>query len=233
MKPAMELVHHAEPPRERSPFAAARVHRQLTVEEAARRAGLAADQVTWLEEGRVYRFPSSDDAIMAALLYATALGIDHREARALAGLPVPPLPPEANRVGRLAVVGGLALTLLLLVVLVLIPGVRGPSTDRPSVAQPRLPPPWKVDVDILNGNGDINYTRRVASHVGALAYRVQRVTRADRFDYPTTAVYYEPGGQALAIRLARQLGVATRPLPGGNDPNRLVVIVGPERGPGE
>jgi hypothetical protein len=34
------------------------------------------------------------------------------------------------------------------------------------------------------------------------------------------------------VRLARQLGVVTKPLPGGTDPNRLLVIVGPQRGPG-
>jgi hypothetical protein len=55
------------------------------------------------------------------------------------------------------------------------------------------------------------------------------VSRATRFDYPETAVYYEPGGLALANRLARQLGVETRPLPGGMNARRLVVIVGPPR----
>ena len=48
---------------ESSPLASARLHRKLTVEEAARRAGLTADQIEWLEEGRVYRFPSADDAL--------------------------------------------------------------------------------------------------------------------------------------------------------------------------
>src|SRR5437660_6300598 len=57
-----------------SVLARARVHRQLTTEEAARRAGLPEEQVRWLEEGRVYRFPSADHALLAMLLYATALG---------------------------------------------------------------------------------------------------------------------------------------------------------------
>ena len=35
----------------------------------------------------------------------------------------------------------------------------------------------------------------------------------------------------VAARLARQLGVGTRPLPGGDNRKRLVVIVGPHRGP--
>jgi hypothetical protein len=75
----------------------------------------------------------------------------------------------------------------------------------------------------------MNYTRSVASKIGALAYRIERVTRADRFDYPQTAVYFHPGGERLGERLARQLGVSARPLPGEGDPRRLVVVVGPAR----
>jgi hypothetical protein len=55
------------------------------------------------------------------------------------------------------------------------------------------------------------------------------VTRADRFDYTQTAVYFHPGGERLAERLARELQVSARPLPGGGDPRRLVVVVGPAR----
>ena len=83
----------------------------------------------------------------------------------------------------------------------------------------------------LNGSGDINYTRRVASRIGGLGYHITRVTRATRFDYPETAVYYAAGGDAIAKRLARDLQVPIRPLPGGDDVQRLVVIVGPKRGP--
>ena len=95
-----------------------------------------------------------------------------------------------------------------------------------------LPPAWRVDVDVLNGSGDINFTRRVASRIGSIGYRIHHVGRANRFDYPRTAVYYEPGGQRLAVRLARQIGVVTMPLPNGRNPRRLVVIVGPHKGPG-
>src|SRR5919206_540003 len=100
-----------------------------------------------------------------------------------------------------------------------------------AAAEAKLPPPWRVDVDVLNGSGDINYTRRVASRIGAVGYRIHHVGRANRFDYVRTAVYYEPGGQPLAVRLARQLGVVTMPLPNGRNPHRLVVIVGPHKGP--
>jgi transcriptional regulator with XRE-family HTH domain len=71
----MELVHPLEPNGEESPLARARLHRKLTVEETARRAGITAEEVRWLEEGRVYRFPRPDDALIATALYATALGL--------------------------------------------------------------------------------------------------------------------------------------------------------------
>src|ERR1051326_9492262 len=103
---SMELVQPLEGVAEHSPLARARVHRQLTVEETARRAGISEEYVRWLEEGRVYRFPSPDDALLAALLYATALGIDNREARALAGLPLPAGPVERNPMPRVVVLGG-------------------------------------------------------------------------------------------------------------------------------
>src|SRR5437870_7275912 len=83
-------------PAEESPLARARIHRQLTVEEAARRAGLAPEEVRWLEEGRVYRFPSADHALVATVLLASALGIGHREALELAGRHVPPRPLQVN-----------------------------------------------------------------------------------------------------------------------------------------
>src|SRR5438045_1764773 len=122
---------------EPSPLASARLQRKLTVDEAARRAGISPEQIRWLEEGRVDR--------------------------------------------------------------------------------------------VLNGGGDIYYTRALASKIGGLGYKIRRVTKANRFDYPTTAVYFEPGGDAYGARLAGQLGVEAKPLPGGSNPRRLVVIAGPPR----
>jgi hypothetical protein len=227
--PDQEAVH------DRSALASARLHRQLTVEEAARRAGLTPDQVQWLEEGRVYRFPSADAALEATLLLAAALEIGRREARALAGLPVPPRPLDVNPVGRLIGVAALSAALMGLVAFVLVPALGdepAPAVD-PVVAQAAtLPKPWAIHVEVLNGAGDINWTRQTASRIQSLAYTVKKVGRADRFDYPQSAVYYSPGGRLIAVRLARQIGFVTRPLPGGTDPKRLVVIVGPQRGPG-
>jgi transcriptional regulator with XRE-family HTH domain len=217
-----------------SPLASARLHRQLTVEEAARRTGLTTEQVEWLEQGRIYRFPSSDDALAASVLYASGLHIEPREAREIAGLPVPPT-PVANRPGRLAVLAGLVLASAALAAVFLLPGGdrRSAAARRAAAAEAHLPPPWKIEVDVLNGAGDIDNTRRVASRIGALAYRIHRVARADRFDYQRSAVYFEPRGRALGVRLARQLGVVALPLPAGTNPRRLVVIVGPRKGPGD
>jgi len=223
----MELVQPLDPIGGTSPLAAARLQKGLTVEEAARRAGLSADEVEWLEAGRVYRFPSTDAAIVATLLYATGLGLDHREARIVAGLPVTPRPVEIARKGRIVVLVAAAATLGALVSAVVLP--HGGHAAAPASAANQLAPPWKIAIDVLNGGGDINFTRQVASRIGALGYHIERVGRANRFDYPQTAVYFEPGGEAIGLRLARQLNVPLRPLPGGRNPSRLVVIAGPAR----
>jgi len=162
----MELAQPLEPTGEDSPLARARVHRQLTLEETARRAGITPEEAQWLEEGRVYRFATSDDALLAALLYGTALGIDNREARELAGLPVPALPAQRNPVSRLIVLGAILIALAVAGAVVLVSHTGGHARAAASV--PILPPPWRVDVNVLNGSGDINYTRQVASTVQAL-----------------------------------------------------------------
>ena len=229
--PGRALTAAVTPP---SPLAAARLLRQLSVEEAARRSGLREEEVEWLEEGRVYRFRTTDEALATAVLYATALEIPHHEARQLAGLPAGHVPAKANRLGRAAALGAAVVAVLALVAFVIVPALdsrSGPSAaEREAAANAQLPPPWHVDVDVLNGSGDINFTRTVASRIGAIGYRIHHVGRANRFDYTRTAVYYEPGGQRLAVRLARQIGVVTMPLPGGKNPHRLVVIVGPHKG---
>lgn len=229
----MEAARTLEARAGHSPLAAARLRRQLALEEAAALAGISADEATWLEEGRVYRFRSPDQALLACVLYAAALEVDLREAREMAGLPTPPRRRGANPLGRLIAVGALAAMVSGLIVGVTFTTFDlGGSTDaapRARQAGPRLPAPWRIQVDVLNGSGDINYTRRVADRISALGYTVERVARADRFDYPQTVVFYEPGGRGIAARLARQLEVTARPLPGGKNPLRLVVVVGPGR----
>jgi transcriptional regulator with XRE-family HTH domain len=209
---------------EPSPLASARLQRKLTVDEAARRAGLTSDQIDWLEAGRVYRFPSADDALVAVVLYAAALGIDHDEARGLARLPVEGRPERFPR-ARIASAGA-GLVVLAALAFTLLGGFGGHSEQHKTRA---LPPAWSLSVDVLNGGGDIYYTRAVASKIGALGYKIKRVAKANRFDYPNTAVYFEPGGEEYGARLAQQLGVEARPLPGGRDSRRLVVIAGRPR----
>jgi transcriptional regulator with XRE-family HTH domain len=203
-----------------------RLQRKLTIEEAAKKAALWPEQIEWLEEGRLYRFPGYETAVLALLRYATALGVDHREARALSGMPVEP--PTRRPVARwIAAAAATAVVVAVTLALTVdLGGGGGRASAKSSAAT--LPPPWKVSVDVLNGSGDINYTRRVATRVGSYGYRIEHVTKANRFDYRETAVYYEPGGAALADRLATQIGCGTpKPLPGGKNPRRLVVIVGP------
>jgi transcriptional regulator with XRE-family HTH domain len=224
---AMELAHDTEVGAEQSPLATARVHRQLTLEEAARRAGISADEARWLEEARVYRFRSPDDALLAALLYATALGIDRREALELAGRPAPPRPASLSLWPRVAVLGTIAFVVAAAVLAaVYLPG-RGNGGAALRRPQPTLPPPWAIRVDVFNGAGDINHTRQLASRIGAIGYRIGHVGPARRFDQRETVVYYEPGGLALGERLARQICAPLEPLPHGSNTRRLVVVVGP------
>ena len=226
MNAFMEAVM-TEAREEPSALARARLQRQLTPADAARRAGLTPDEVEWLEEGRLYRFRSSERATLALLLYATSLGINRREARRLAGLPLGP--PSSNQRGRLAVGAGLAATALAVVLALVVPPRLGDGGDGNAASARALPPPWRVSVEVLNGGGDITYTRRVADRIGSFAYQIKRVSRAGRFDYPETSVYFPPGGEGIGRRLADQLRVTARPLPGGKNARRLVVIVGPPR----
>jgi len=211
---------------DRSLLAAARLHRQLTVAGAARRAGIPEDEARWLEEGRIYRFRSVDAAMLSLLLYATALGVDHREVQELAGLPVPPKPFEAGNRVRFAVVAAVAALLAALLTAVGFSKLGDTATLKPLPRVPQLAPTWKVNVDVFDGAHNIVRARSVASKIGAFGYQIRRVRKATSSNYPRTTVYYEPGGDAYGARLARQLGVTAAPLPGGRNPRRLVVIVG-------
>jgi hypothetical protein len=226
----MELVTELKGRTERPPLAAARLRRQLTVERAAKLARLTPDEVSWLEEGRLYRFDSSESAVTALLLYSTALGVSRREARQLAGLPVLPRPTLTDAKSKTAFGMGLSVVVATVAAALLLPGlVRGSSPEQEGASQAGLPATWKISVDVLNGSGDMNYTRRVADRIGSNAYRIERVSRADRFDYPETAVYFHTGGERIAERLADELQVPAKPLPGRGNPKRLVVVVGPAR----
>jgi hypothetical protein len=217
-----------------SPLGAARLRRRLTVEEAAARARMEVDHVKSLEENCMYRFGSNADALAAALVYATALGISEREARQIAGLPVTSRLVDPWSLRRsMAICAFLAAMGMLLWF-----GFRPEfGSDAPAAATPAagqtpadpttvLPEPWEIQVDVYNGTGAGNAAASMANQVAGLAYQIGKVGNAKQDGYRRTLVYYAPGGQEIAARLGHELGVGTAALPGGDNPNRLVVIVG-------
>ncbi len=218
------LEHYAGP----SPFEAARAKRGLTREEAAARSALGVDEITWLEEGRLYRFRSAHQAVAAAATYSAALGVDHHEALELAGRPVPPLAKDTRRY-RIMVGGGIAALVLLLVAAIGIGSkVTGGGSGTGNGVAAKLPPTESIKVDVYNGAGDMTFTRSVADRVTALGYSLRHTRRVPgTFSYRETSVYYPPHAEAIAARLAKSLCVGTKPLPHGTDRRRLVVIAGP------
>lgn len=216
-----------------SPLGAARLRRRLTIEEAAARAEMDVDALRSLEENRVWRFGSNADAIASALVYAAALGVSEREARELAGLPVRPRLIEPWWRRRWLAVGSAACALAAGVALFLQPSL-GRNESRAAIppavqskpAPPKLPERWEIEVDVYNGTRVGNAAASVANDVAGLAYRMGEVGNAKRRDYTKTLVYYPPGGEEIGRRLATELGVGTAALPSGDDPLRLVVIVG-------
>jgi hypothetical protein len=222
----LELAHPLDAVPQHSPLADARERHGLTPAQVAYRTGLSEEEIEWLEEGRLYRFPSQNKAILAAVVYATAVGIDRFEARKLAGLPVTGI-SRVNAKARLVVVGAVAALLSALGVMLVTPDLQLTQTRTvEAIPNANLLPPWKLQVTVENGSGDINWTRTVASRIGAMGYTIARVGRADKFDYPRTTVYYGSGGSGVATRLARQLGVTPAQAP-GLGPRELLVVVGP------
>ena len=196
---------------------------------------MAVDQVKSLEENCMYRFGSNADALAAALVYATALGISEREARQIAGLPV-----TSRLVDPWSLRRSMAICAFLTAVGALVwfgfrpelgsesSAAATPAAASQTPADPRaaLPEPWEIQVDVYNGTGAGNAAASMANRVAGLAYQIGRVGNAKRDDYRKTLVYYPPGGQEVAARLGHELGIGTAALPGGDNPNRLVVIVG-------
>jgi transcriptional regulator with XRE-family HTH domain len=225
--PVLELAHTLDAVPQNSPLREARERRELSVKQVAYRSGLGEDEIEWLEDGRVYRFPSQNAALLAAVVYATTLGVDRFEARRLAGLPVAGA-VRVNARARLIVVGAFAALLSALAVMVLLPGLTTTRTRTvEAIPNATLLPPWKLRIAVENGAGDITWTRELASRIGAMGYTIQKVGRADRFDYPATVVYYGPGGRDVGLRLARQLTVEAREAPGLGR-TQLLVISGPK-----
>jgi hypothetical protein len=214
-----------------SPFGAARLSRRLTLEQAAARANMDVDAVKSLEDNCIYRFGSNADALAAALVYAASLGISEREARRLAGLPVPSrLDPWSPR--RTLAALAFLLTSTTLAWFIAWPQFfpETPSAAAASApSQPAaalLPARWQIQVDIFNGTTRGNAAAGLANQIAGLAYKMGTVDNAKQRNYQRSLVYYPPGGEEIAKRLAAELGVGTRALPGGDNPLRLMVIVG-------
>ena len=172
-----------------SPLVAARLRRRLTIEEAAARASLDIDAVKSLEESRTYVFPSTADAIAAAVVYASSLGITEREARELAGLPV-----ESNRralvAQRWALVLSFTVALTALMIFVLRPPFfpDGPRPPRPR--RPRRRPPCcraapRALGDQSTSTRDEGRQRRFrhGQRARGARYRIGTVKNADRRTY--------------------------------------------------
>jgi LytR cell envelope-related transcriptional attenuator len=208
--------------------------RRLTLEEAAARANMDVEQVKSLEENCLYRFGSNADAVSAALVYAASLRITEREARRLAGLPEPSrLDPWSPR--RMLAALAFLLTCTALAWFVVWPQIFPEADDAVAASAPAahastpavpLPARWQIQVDVLNGTNRGNAAAGLANQIAGLAYKMGRVGNAKERNYQKTLVYYPPGADAIAQRLGDELGVETVALPGGDDPLRLLVIVG-------
>jgi hypothetical protein len=229
--PPIALVPPLDVERAASVFTAARVRRQLSIEEAARRSALTPDQVRWLEGGRVYAFRTPDDALAAAVLLASALEIDNHEARELAGMPVLPRSLQVNPRGRIALI---VIVAAIVVVGAMVLGYTAADSQKTPAAagvvdDPSLPPVWKIPVQIVNGGGDQVYTHQVADRVAAIGYNVVGIEPAARFVQRRTTVFYGPGArdQEKADALAQRLcGIEVLPLPGGGKAGTIYVAVG-------
>jgi transcriptional regulator with XRE-family HTH domain len=225
--PMLELAHPLDAVPQPSPLREAREKRDLTLRAVALRSGLTEQEIEWLEDGRIYRFPSQSAAILAAVVYASSIGIDKAEARRLAGLPVT-RSMTVNAKARLVAVVAAAALLSALAVMVVAPDLQLTRTQTvEAIPNANLPAPWQLQINVENGSGDISWTRELASRIGAMGYTIAHVGRADRFDYPQTTVYYGPGGKDVGLRLSRQLGVPMQEAP-SLTAKQLLVVVGPK-----
>ena len=90
-----------------------------------------------------------------------------------------------------------------------------------------LPERWEVQVDVYNGTTGRQRGRRLRQPIAGLAYHMGDVDDAKKKNYDKTLVYYPPGRRGhRASASPASSDVGTAALPGGDNPLRLVVIVG-------
>ena len=210
------------------------------------------DAVRALEEGRLHRFPSLQDAVAAATVYAASLGISEREAKRLAGLPVRPRLLQTWSIRRLGAAAAFGASAGLLAWFVLVPRLDNEgapplptAAPAPIVPTPALPERWEIRVDVLNGSkaaGAATPTSR-RQDGGSLAARVARALSNDPRSRRTASLasISRPAPWRRRVRLRRdrraprrcrgELGIGTAALPGGKNPLRLYVIIGTKKPP--
>ncbi|WP_431962800.1 LCP family protein [Nocardia sp. bgisy134] len=91
---------------------------------------------------------------------------------------------------------------------------------------PTAPPPLSSTVDVLNADGEDAYAARVSAALAARGYLTGTVGYAASSEGSASAVYYGPGNDADAARLARTLGglsvIRSATVPTG----RIKVVIG-------
>lgn len=75
-----------------------------------------------------------------------------------------------------------------------------------SVPKKRVPPPAKLHVSVLNGNGELLSAESMSVLLARKGYNAEVGGNAEDFEFPTTTVYYAPGLKDAAVRLRNQIG---------------------------
>ena len=205
------------------------------------------DAVRALEEGRLHRFPSLQDAVAAATVYAASLGISEREAKRLAGLPVRPRLLQTWSIRRLGAAAAFGASAGLLAWFVLVPRLDNEgapplptAAPAPIVPTPALPERWEIRVDVaqrLEGGrrSPLRLAKARCGSRGACAERVGEVRvnapRSRLFPASLASISAPGAFDAIAERLGGELGIGTAALPGGKNPLRLYVIIGTKKPP--
>lgn len=88
--------------------------------------------------------------------------------------------------------------------------------------------PKMVKVKVLSGNGKISSAKAVFKKLAALGYRVENIGKAPRSNFNVTMVYYAPGYQGEAQRMAAHLGsdAVSKPLTWSST-FHIIVVTGP------